>query len=102
MTRLRFALYTLLFTAVLAGCGIAPRLAYNHLDRLLMLELDDYVELDAAQERALRGELTALWRWHRREALIDYATDLEAFAKSLDSGNPDRAAVERLPEANSK
>ena len=98
MTRLRFALYTLLFTAVLAGCGIAPRLAYNHLDRLLMLELDDYVELDAAQERALRGELTALWRWHRREALIDYATDLEAFAKSLDSGNPDRAAVERAAD----
>lgn len=98
MTRLRLALFSLLFTALFAGCGIAPRLAYNHLDRLLLLELDDYVDLDAAQERALRGELTALWRWHRREALMDYAVDLEAFAKGLDSGNPDRAAVERAAD----
>lgn len=98
MTRLRCALFSLLLAALLASCGLAPRLAYNHLDRLLFLELDDYVELDAAQERALRGEFTAFWHWHRREALMDYAADLEAFAKGLEAGNPDRTAVERATD----
>lgn len=73
---------------LLAGCSAGLKLAYNHLDTLVALELDDFVKLDAGQKRAFDAEFQSLWRWHRQTQLPLYAKDLRAMAERLASGSP--------------
>lgn len=67
------------FALLLSACS-APRLAYERADWLAGSRLDQYVELDAAQEQIFEREFDALWRWHRREELPRYRDDLRALA----------------------
>lgn len=79
---------TLSALCVLAGCSAGLKLAYNHLDTLVALELDDFVKLDARQQRAFDAEFMSLWRWHRQTQLPLYGKDLRAMAERLASGSP--------------
>jgi hypothetical protein len=65
-----FAL-ALLALAALAGCSGA-RLAYNSADSVLRWMADDYFELDAAQEEAVKARLASFHAWHRSEELPRY------------------------------
>jgi hypothetical protein len=67
------------------GCGI--KLLYNNLDRMILWDLDDYVELNDEQMAYLRAELDVVLYWHRTTQLPEYAVLLRdvdsAVAKGL-------------------
>ncbi|MBI2379881.1 MAG: hypothetical protein HYV16_03880 [Gammaproteobacteria bacterium] len=71
----------LLLAFALGGCG--SRFVYNRLDTLARWQLDDYIELDEAQEQWLRQRLGAQLEQHRRQALPRYADWLEALDRDL-------------------
>lgn len=79
-------LLILLLAVALTGCNAGARFAYNHLDRLALWKLGDYVTLDAPQKAAFRREFASIWTWHRSTQLPLYARDLRAFAATLEGG----------------
>ncbi len=81
---------------LLAACSTGTRLAYNNLDSLLRLEVSDYVELEAPQRALLEREFAAVWDWHRASQLPRYAAALRGVADTVERGNPDRAAIDRI------
>lgn len=64
----------------LAACS-ATRMVYNRLDWLAGWEIDKYAELKPEQEAAFERDFGALWEWHRRNELPQYARDLRVLAK---------------------
>lgn len=68
------------------GCGFATRLAYNHLDWIAFGRIDDYVDLERAQRRALEGTFNDWWHWHRRTQMAEYADFLRELATALETG----------------
>ena len=62
-------------SVALSGCGV--QFFYNNLDAFVASALADYIELTPEQETLFEREFEALWRWHRREELPRYASDLE-------------------------
>lgn len=94
---LRLLLLPLLAAAsLLTGCSAGLRFAYNHLDTLVAAELDDYVTLDASQQRAFDVAFSSLWRWHRQTQLPRYAKDLRAMAASFAAGAPTPEQAEHM------
>lgn len=83
----------LLLALGLGGCSLGTRLAYDNLDTLFALELDDYVALDDAQEAQRDARFEPLWQWHRASELPAYARSLRELAAVLDAGNPEPAVV---------
>ena len=57
---------------------------YNRLDFILPWYLDDYVELDRAQETFLDAQLQPFLAWHRSEELPRYTQILDDIARRLD------------------
>ena len=78
----------------LGGCSMGTRLAYDNLDTLFALELDDYVALDEPQEALLDARFEPLWQWHRASELPAYAQSLRELAAALDTANPEPQAVD--------
>lgn len=78
----------LLMLGALAGCSAGTRIAYNHLDRLALWEVSDYVDLDAAQTMAFETQFRDLWVWHRQRELPKYARVLRTAATAFDAGAP--------------
>ncbi|WP_346837195.1 DUF6279 family lipoprotein [Microbulbifer sp. SAOS-129_SWC] len=75
----------LLLALLLAGCS-SVQFAYNQLDRWMRWQLDDYVDLDSAQQRQLKGALDSFHRWHRQTQLPRYAEFLRTLATRVESG----------------
>ena len=88
------ALAGLLLVLLTSGCSMGNRLAYDNLDTLFALELDDYVELDTAQEARLDAVFQPLWHWHRSSELPAYAQSLRELAAVLDATNPEPLVVD--------
>lgn len=84
----------LLLALTLSACSVGTRLAYDNLDTLFALELDDYVALDDRQQALLDARFDPLWQWHRASELPAYARTLRELATVLDAANPEPAAVE--------
>lgn len=80
----------------LAACSTGTRLAYNHLGTLARWEAGQYVDLTPEQKTAFDREFAPLWDWHRGTQLPLYASTLRSIAAGLESGPPDRAAIDRL------
>ena len=57
---------------------------YNRLDTILPWYVDDYVELDASQERQLEEILRPFLNWHRQQELPRYVELLNQVDSSLD------------------
>ena len=72
------------------GCGV--KLAYNNLDRLLRWSIDDYLNLDAAQEAYFRSQVDVFLYWHRTTELPVYAQGL----RELDVALADGATIEEM------
>ncbi|MBB3059311.1 DUF6279 family lipoprotein [Microbulbifer rhizosphaerae] len=64
---------------LLASCS-SVQLAYNHMDRWIRWQLDDYVDLKGTQKQQLAAALDSFHRWHRQTQLPDYANYLEQLA----------------------
>lgn len=79
---------------LLAACS-ATQLAYNRLDSIARWRLGDYVELDREQQRVFDSGFAEAWRWHRQQALPQYAAALRQFAGRLGK-TPDRSELEQL------
>lgn len=67
---------------VLVGCS-SIQLAYNKAPLLLQYQMDNYFDLTAEQEEALKQELLTFQAWHRRAALPQYAATLRDWAGKL-------------------
>ncbi|MGL6160610.1 DUF6279 family lipoprotein [Microbulbifer sp.] len=64
---------------LLASCS-SVQLAYNHMDRWIRWQLDDYVDLKGPQKQQLAAALDSFHHWHRQTQLPDYADYLEQLA----------------------
>lgn len=89
LTPLR-ALLLIGFAWALSGCGV--KVFYNNLDRFAHWSMDDYMDLDPAQERFFDAQLDVLLYWHRTTQLPVYAKTL----LELDASLADGASVEEL------
>lgn len=69
---LRLALTGLLAATVLGGCVI--RVVYNQLDWLALWYVEDYFDLDRAQEEQARALIARTLTWHRATQLPRYAS----------------------------
>jgi hypothetical protein len=69
---LRLALTGLLVATVLGGCVI--RVVYNQLDWLALLYVEDYFDLDRAQEEQASELISQTLTWHRDTQLPRYAS----------------------------
>ena len=66
------------------GCGI--KLLYNNVDRMILWDLDKYVELDDKQMDYLRAELDVVLYWHRTTQLPQYAVMLRDIDAAVTMG----------------
>ena len=70
-TGLRLAVTGLLAATLLGGCVI--RVVYNQLDWLALWYVEDYFDLDAAQEVQAKALIARTLAWHRTNELPKYA-----------------------------
>ena len=71
MRPLRLIVVALAAVLLLSGCVV--RVVYNQLDWLALWYVEDYFELDAAQEAQARESIGQTLAWHRRVELPKYA-----------------------------
>jgi hypothetical protein len=74
----------------MSGCGV--KLFYNNIDRLAHWTMDDYMDLDPAQQAFFDAHLDVLLYWHRTTQLPIYAKTLIEFDHSVVDG----ASVEEM------
>ncbi|MDX1608767.1 MAG: DUF6279 family lipoprotein [Halofilum sp. (in: g-proteobacteria)] len=78
----RFLLAGLLL-ALVSGCALAPEFFWQRVDDAVIDRADEWLSLEAEQERRLRGRLEPWLREVRRERLAEYADFLEGLAARL-------------------
>ena len=76
--------YLLLALLFIGGCS-STTFVYNRLDFILPWYLDDYVELDRAQDAFLDEQLQPFLAWHRTEELPRYTQILDDITRRLDA-----------------
>jgi hypothetical protein len=88
----------IVMSIALSGCGV--RFVYNQLDWLIPWYLDDYIELESAQEEQFQARLQAYLNWHRNEQLPQYARFLHQVAGKAEQGlsAEDIASIEAQTE----
>ncbi|QJR82569.1 hypothetical protein CA267_018325 [Alteromonas pelagimontana] len=69
----------------LAGCS--SKLAYNNLDWLVYWYMDDYIELNDAQEKAFDKKLSGWLDWHRSQELQKYIEQLKTLRTDVENDN---------------
>ncbi|MBK3866960.1 hypothetical protein GFL09_04530 [Pseudomonas stutzeri] len=84
----RLLLLTLLSTTLLAGCSRAT-LVYRNLDMLVPWSLNDYLDLDRAQQRELRERLRNHLAWHCTTQLPQLLASLQQLERKSASGQLD-------------
>ncbi|MEO8223268.1 MAG: DUF6279 family lipoprotein [Gammaproteobacteria bacterium] len=83
-SRLRLAVAGLLAATLVGGCVI--RVVYNQLDWLLLWYVEDYVDLDAAQEQQAKLLIARTLDWHRASQLPRYAMLTRELLSRAESG----------------
>ncbi len=91
--RILLLILLILLTVAVAGCS-ATRLGYNRLDWIAGWQMSSYLNLDERQREQFDTEFGALWRWHRAQALPQYAVDLDSLAAALEGDHFDRATLD--------
>ncbi|PQJ54673.1 DUF6279 family lipoprotein [Psychrosphaera saromensis] len=81
-----------LLTFCLTSCS--TKLIYNYADWLIFWTVDDYVELNEAQENVLEIKIYELLKWHRQEELPYYTSLLKELRTIV--VNKDDLALEPL------
>jgi hypothetical protein len=76
--------YLLLALLFIGGCS-STTFVYNRLDFILPWYLDDYVELDRAQDVFLDEQLRPFLAWHRTEELPRYTLIIDDITRRLDA-----------------
>ncbi|WP_295801147.1 DUF6279 family lipoprotein [uncultured Microbulbifer sp.] len=81
---------SLLALLCLTSACSSVRLVYGHLDWWLDHKINNYLDLDGAQEDLLSQRVDEFHRWHRQTQLPRYADFFEEVAGQVDeiSGNP--------------
>lgn len=79
--KLRFSILVLI---LLGGCTL--KFTYNYLDWITASYLDDFVELDHAQQTKLDKALEDTLLWHRTEQLPLYSNWLQSVKQDVDEG----------------
>ncbi|HYE34209.1 DUF6279 family lipoprotein [Methylocaldum sp.] len=64
-------------TVLLLVACTGVRFGYNHADIFLVASLDEYVDLERAQEKLAKDRISALLAWHRSTQLHAYSALLE-------------------------
>lgn len=83
----RWSWFRLAATGLLAGLfltGCVVRVAYNQLDWLALWYVEDYFDLDAAQEEQARQMISRTLDWHRETQLPHYANLMRTMLVGLD------------------
>lgn len=80
----RFARTVLLCSLLFLSACSSTTFVYNRLDFFIPWYLDDYVELDRAQEEQLDALLLPFLGWHRQEELPRYVALLDRIGGELD------------------
>ena len=75
--------------AMAAGCS-SIRFSYNQGDTLLYWWMDSYVDFEGQQADVAKRDINAVFGWHRKTQLRDYAALLGTFQRQL-AGNPTQA-----------
>jgi hypothetical protein len=81
----------------LASCSV--QMAYNNLDRLARWSVSDYVDMDDAQRAYFDASFAALWGWHRRDHLPQYAAFVDGLAERFEETTGEaqmQALVDRI------
>ena len=73
-----------LLCIVVCSGGCTLKFAYNNLDRFILWQASEYVDLNAEQKEYVRAELDALLYWHRTTQLPVYADRFEALTSAVD------------------
>ncbi len=84
MRRVLVLALVLLFLSFINACSIKP--IYNNLDRLIVWQVGDYLDLDRDQKASLRADLSVLLKWHRESHLILYADWLAELPNQYSDG----------------
>jgi len=87
--RRTLAFLLLAMTVMAAGCS-SIRFSYNQGDTLLYWWMDSYVDFEGQQADVAKRDIKAVFQWHRKTELRDYAALLGTFQKQL-AGNPTQA-----------
>ena len=66
------------------ACSIKP--IYNNLDRLIVWQVGDYLDLNRDQKASLRTDLSVLLKWHRESHLTLYADWLAELPNQYSDG----------------
>ena len=82
MRPLRLIVVSLIAVVLLSGCVV--RVVYNQLDWLALWYVQDYFDLDAAQEQQARALIGRTLAWHRRVELPKYAALSRRLASNAD------------------
>ena len=80
----RVLVLVLLVLIFINACSIKP--IYNNLDRLIVWQVGDYLDLNRDQKASLRTDLAVLLKWHRESHLILYADWLAEFPNQYSDG----------------
>lgn len=67
----------ILFTVCLVLVGCSTKFVYNNMDWLLLEYMDDYVELNDAQEEIVSAKIALLSEWHRSQEIPNYIEHLD-------------------------
>ena len=86
----------LIICSALIGCS--SKFVYNNMDWLLIEYLEDYVELDNAQEDLVERKIEVLSEWHRREEIPHYIEHLD----ELMAIEPQSFTIEQLQAQQDK
>lgn len=87
--RRSLALLVLAMMVLAAGCS-SIRFSYNQGDTLLYWWMDSYVDFEGQQADVAKRDIGAVFQWHRKTELRDYAALLGTFQRQL-AGNPTQA-----------
>ena len=93
---LRMALTCVAVATVLGGCVI--RVVYNQLDWLALWYVEDYFDLDRAQEEKARALIARTLTWHRATQLPRYASLSRALLKGTEGPVSEAFIADRYAE----
>lgn len=91
-TLTRTLLLTLAFAVALAGCTRIT-LVYRNLDTLIPWSLNDYLAMNAEQQRGFKADLREHLSWHCKTQLPDYLNWLERLQRQVASGSVDEQTL---------
>ena len=96
MTRQGMNRLLIVCSMVLFGSGCSIKLMYNNADRIARWAVNDYIQMDDAQEAYFDAELDALLYWHRVEELPRYSGFLGSLPREREDDSVTEAEVQNM------